>query len=152
MKILGIILVICLQGCGLQWGSQHPSLVQKYPAIQIPFAHDTFMHQLVLQTLQHEGVDTDSLTAPTLKIVSNTLEQHPLVYALDGELRREQMRLTVAFELHTPAGTHPLTLTSVRERAIISRQRLAADIELQNITRSMQRDIMHQLVRHLRLA
>lgn len=155
IKLLCLTLLIHLSGCGFKLGSYHPQLSHKYPTINVPFSRDTAMHQALIQTLTMQGVKVEQSqniidhNIPNIKIIRKVLVQHPLVYALDGELRREQLKLTIDFEVQHNQQTKQISLTSVRERAIISRQRLAADLELTQIEKGMQKDIMQRLIYHL---
>jgi outer membrane lipopolysaccharide assembly protein LptE/RlpB len=154
IKLLGYMFsIFALTSCGFHWGSHYPQLQKKHPNIQVNFARDTYMHQAMLQELKKENIHTANNINDTIITIKNkSMERHPLVYALDGELRREQIRLKIDFEVKNNNSTNNLTLNTVRERSIISRQRLAADLELQTIEHSMQKEIIKQLIRHLALA
>lgn len=148
MRILCLVLLLMLSGCGFKLGT-YQSVVHKYPKMQVPFCKDTKLYQMLLQSLQQAHVKITTEDAPQLSIVGKNFEQKPLVYAIDGELRRERVTLTIDFEFNDGLNRSSFSLSTNRERAIISKQRLAADLELQQIEQQMQKEIMQQLITQL---
>lgn len=146
MKIL--LLLLMLGGCGFHL-RHYAQPLHQYPLMALPFSGSHSFHQALHRHLAScVKLVEKGEHIPTLLVVKETLSQQPLVYGPDGELRREQLNMSVTFSLTTDK-TQEFELRSERARQLNSKQRLGDDAEKVLIEQEMQTDIIQQLLRFL---
>lgn len=139
-------------GCGFHLRRPVCDIQAQYPAVICPLSGTHTFHQALYNAFLNQGITviecpTDECL-PKIQVISQSLDTQPLVYGTDGELRRERLRMTVVFSIHTDCTRH-ISLATYRDRQLNSRQHLGDNAEKILLEREMQQDIIQQLFRSL---
>ena len=145
-----MVLMVTLSACGFHLRQSHIHLGAKYPTVILPYSSTHTFHQSLhralvaasIHVLEEPPPDT---SYPKLIVRSQHLAQQPLVYGPDSELRRERLRMTVAFSF----DADQFEIFTERDRQLNSNQTLGDNAEKVLIEQEMQADIIDQLLRYL---
>ncbi|MBS0289231.1 MAG: hypothetical protein JSS07_04230 [Proteobacteria bacterium] len=151
-KYVFFFFIVLLSGCGFHLRNT-ADLSMKYPTIILPPSGSNSLHQGLHRALVASDVFVveqapAGLISPLLRVTGQNISALPLVYGPDGELRRERLKMSVAFSFES-SKTQQFELYTERDRQLNPNQHLGDNAEKVVIEREMQADIISQLLHFL---
>ena len=154
--VILMTMFMALPGCHWQLRGHNVQLVQ-YPEliVQTPDAFDPVSIQLIYALKQSgTGVVPDGSAVPRLVLLSSRVEHQSLSYSIEGEVRQEEIRLTLAYRLEQ--GEKILIpdteITQSRELLHQINYDLSDATERQHIIDDLRTSLIHQLLLNLSLS
>ena len=142
------VVIFVLNGCGFHLRKPNPAHLEQ---VNVQFTSNCprFENQFHAYFASYgidvrENLKPDAST-PSLRLDCPILDEQPLVYDGEGQLRRERLKLRLTAEFNQ----QPLPLSAIRERQLNSNQPLADNNEKSLIVQEMQEDILYKLLSHL---
>lgn len=148
--LLGVVLFI--QGCGFHLKQNYQQFKNHYPKVAIDPYTDFALSSLLRQTLKANNIEVinkPTADVPTIQVSNYKLSSHPYVYGPDGELRRERLTLNLTFVWQQNNQQTLLPLATFKERHLNTQQYLGDNAEKNLIILEMQKEIIHQFLRHM---
>lgn len=148
-----ILSLITLAGCGFHLQRNALPLDKKYPHFLLVPSGSNSLYQALRRAFIASGIHVieaapDPATLPQLQVIEEDLQQQPLVYGPDSELRRERLKMRVTF-LFGQEKLERLEMTAERDRQLNSKQHLGDNAEKIIIQQEMQADIINQLLTYM---
>lgn len=158
LVFIGILLATLISGCGFHLrGTHNPNKIQVKELVLLPYEPYSNFYQLARENLKRAGVDiqvpqdSTSIDCPTLRLTKSDMNQHILVYSLQGQTRRERLQLNLKYDLNLPSANKQFNqqMTSNRDRQLNPNQDLADQYEKNLLEKEMQQELIEQLIQQL---
>ncbi len=162
LVVIGILLSTFIStlmaGCGFHLrGTHNPKKIQVKELVLLPYEPYSSFYQLARENLKRAGIDVQipqsntNIDCPTLKLTKSEMNQHILVYSLQGQTRRERLQLNLKYDLNLPGVGKQFNqhMMSNRDRQLNPNQDLADQYEKNLLEKEMQQELIEQLIQQL---
>lgn len=158
LVFIGILLLTLISGCGFHLrGTHNPKKIQVKELILLPYEPYSSFYQLARENLKRAGVDVQvpqdnsSIDCPTLRLTKSDMNQHILVYSIQGQTRRERLQINLKYDLNLPGTSKQFNqqMMSNRDRQLNPNQDLADQYEKNLLEKEMQQELIEQLIQQL---
>ncbi|MES2211799.1 MAG: LPS assembly lipoprotein LptE [Pseudomonadota bacterium] len=155
---MAVLLAMLVTVSGCQWQLRgHNMHLTQYPEL-IVSAQDTFdpLTVQLIYALKQSGtrIVPDGSTAPRLVLVSSRIEHQSLSYSIEGEVRQEDIRLSLVYRLEEGEKVviPDTEITQSRELLHQINYDLSDATERQHIIDDLRISLIHQLMLNLSLS